>query len=78
MSNLHLLRQIATASPADDNSAEPPAILASMRTLMYALLALVVALPFAKPADAQVVLDIGHHHHRHYHHHHHHHYYHRY
>ncbi len=38
-----------------------------MKTLLYSLFALVLAAPFARPANAQVVVDIGghHHHHRH-------------
>jgi len=46
------------------------AIYTSMRIFVYGLLALILAVPFAKPADAQVVVVVHHRHHRHHHHHH--------
>ncbi len=65
--------RIPQTSSAGDNSGETIAIVVTMRKFMFALFALVVlAVPFATPADAQVVVALGHrHHHRYYHHHHH-------
>ena len=58
---------------ADDNLCKGMRIAVNMKILLYSLFALVLAAPFAKPADAQVVVAVGgHHHHRHYRHHHHH------
>jgi hypothetical protein len=36
-----------------------------MKIALYCLFALVLAAPFAKPADAQVTIHVGHHHRRH-------------
>ncbi len=65
-------------SPAHNNPTPRFSIYLSMKIFLYAMLALILAAPFATPANAQIVIvDHGHRHHRHYHHRHYRHHYHR-
>jgi hypothetical protein len=56
----------------DNNPTIQPDIEESMRKFTLGLLLLLFLAPLAAPANAQVVIAVGHRHHRHYHHYRHH------